>query len=562
LLDHLDLNPALLEAERPADDMPSEFAACLNALGSYCTERFVLRLSPRVHRLVDEAPKGIYSTDTLNAETIQAYSTYLHETVHWWQHIGSSAGLVLSLVHPAQAHQNSERLVEFIQRVGPKKSVKRWAELTALSGETISSNRGLAVANVSVNNAVDLESYKIVALNPNRGVLGSTMGSRYFESVGHCYWMAYAQVVGLPQATVDREEKHLPDARHWDQPFREVRAAGIEGWVHGEPVRMPPFGLYALFEGQARLIQLQYLTFGVARPPTCKELEKRGYFNGVYGEALKFFLETTGTPWPRTVDDPVVALFLLVVDLAINPTAGFPLDIKSYENLILDVDPGVRFLRLTQVVAKRPELRKLITRYSREEYFEVTGILIEGCGYEHPAIALQAVAAWPREMDGVAAILKEKETFRFEPANLVMRVLFSHYASFCTDKLARPEFFCWPGAWMAGERVGEASQRLFLKYLSLFTDRADSEEIVPRLIPGAQPADLTRTLSIFYGNIIVYDLTRQWILQDGPFCYRFNWLSKTHPEAKTAEWAGSMFESAYGVHPDRFDVASLPYAAS
>jgi hypothetical protein len=75
LLDHLDLNPALLEAERPADDMPSEFAACLNALGSYCTERFVLRLSPRVHRLVDEAPKGIYSTDTLNAETIQAYTT-------------------------------------------------------------------------------------------------------------------------------------------------------------------------------------------------------------------------------------------------------------------------------------------------------------------------------------------------------------------------------------------------------------------------------------------------------------------------------------------------------
>jgi hypothetical protein len=136
-----------------------------------------------------------------------------------------------------------------------------------------------------------------------------------------------------------------------------------------------------------------------------------------------------------------------------------------------------------------------------------------------------------------------------------MRVLFSHYVSFSTDKLARPEFFCWPGAWMAGERVGEESQRLFLKYLSLFTDRSESEEIVPRMVPGAQPADLTRTLSIFYGNIIIYDLTRQWILQDGPFCYRFNWLSEAYPEAKMVEWVGSMFESAYGVHPDRFDVA-------
>jgi hypothetical protein len=127
--------------------------------------------------------------------------------------------------------------------------------------------------------------------------------------------------------------------------------------------------------------------------------------------------------------------------------------------------------------------------------------------------------------------------------------------------MACPEFFCWPGAWMAGERVGEASQRLFLKNLSLFTDRADSEEIVPRMIPGAQSLDLTRTLSIFYGNIIVYDLTQQWILQDGPFRYRFKWLSQTQSEAKTAEWAASAFESAYGVHPDQFHVASSPHAA-
>jgi hypothetical protein len=100
LLDHLDLNPALLEVERPAGDMPSEFAACLNVLGSYSTERFVLRLSPRIHQLVDAVSTGIYSTDMLSAETIKAFSTYLHETVQWWQHIGSSAGLVLSWCIP------------------------------------------------------------------------------------------------------------------------------------------------------------------------------------------------------------------------------------------------------------------------------------------------------------------------------------------------------------------------------------------------------------------------------------------------------------------------------
>jgi hypothetical protein len=124
-------------------------------------------------------------------------------------------------------------------------------------------------------------------------------------------------------------------------------------------------------------------------------------------------------------------------------------------------------------------------------------------------------------------ILKEKETFQFEPGNLVMRVLFSYFVSFSVDKLEHPEFFCWAGAWMAGERVGETSQRLFLKYLSLYTDQADSEEIVPRGIPGIEPQALIRTLSTFYGNIIQYDLVRQWIVTDGPFHYDFEWLSQT-----------------------------------
>lgn len=74
MLDHLDLNPALLEGEHPSGDIPTEFAACLDALGSYSTERFVLRLSPRVHELIDAAPKGIQATSMLGAQTIQAYT--------------------------------------------------------------------------------------------------------------------------------------------------------------------------------------------------------------------------------------------------------------------------------------------------------------------------------------------------------------------------------------------------------------------------------------------------------------------------------------------------------
>jgi len=83
----------------------------------------------------------------------------------------------------------------------------------------------------------------------------------------------------------------------------------------------------------------------VPNPPTLGAFKDAGYFDGAYGEAFDGFLKMTNSPWPEAVDDPAVALFLLIVDLAINPTAGFPLDIESFENFIIDVDPGIRFMR-------------------------------------------------------------------------------------------------------------------------------------------------------------------------------------------------------------------------
>jgi hypothetical protein len=114
-------------------------------------------------------------------------------------------------------------------------------------------------------------------------------------------------------------------------------------------------------------------------------LKDAGYFDGVYGEAFDGFLKMTNSPWPAEVDDPVVGLFLLIVDLAINPTAGFPLDIESFENLIIDVDPGIRFMRLSQSVRDHhPELLGRITEYSRQEYMSVADVLTKTCGYDHP----------------------------------------------------------------------------------------------------------------------------------------------------------------------------------
>lgn len=439
LPDNLDLDPALLEPVAKPLRAPGEFAACLNQLGTYTTEHFVLRLSPWVHKLVDAISSGVNVSEEIDGETVQAYSTYLHETIHWWQHIGSTSGLILSLTYPAQAHQNVEHLEKVLKLVGPKKSLKRWAEDAARAGLT-DEDPGLRAANMAVNNAVDAEFYKIATVMPT--LIPQAMQDPYFETVGHCYWMAYTHAVGLLAATVDRDWSQLPDPAVWQERFIRNRDAKLEGWSRDTELRVAPLGLHALFEGQARMIQLQFLTFGMTNPPTMGTLKDAGYFKGVYGEAFEGFLKATNSPWPKLVDDPVVALFLLIVDLAINPTAGFPLDVERFENFILDVDPGIRFLRLCQSVRnEHPELLGRITEYSRQEYMQVADMLTKACGYDHPGVALSVIESWATDIPGVVEILSEKETFRFDPGNVVVRVLFSYFIRFSIDKMKHPEFF-------------------------------------------------------------------------------------------------------------------------
>jgi hypothetical protein len=128
-------------------------------------------------------------------------------------------------------------------------------------------------------------------------------------------------------------------------------------------------------------------------------------------------------------------------------------------------------------------------------------------------------------------------------------VVLSHFIALSLDKLEHPEFFCWAGAWMARPGASDKVQELFLRHLSVFADLGDKEGIYPRDIPGKDRESVFQTLNMFYGNNLVYDLTRQWILQDGPFKCDYSWLTE-QPSEKYAEWAKKQFELLYGAHPD------------
>jgi hypothetical protein len=549
MLHFSELDPHLLN---PKSD-PLVFDATLDAYGTYTTEHFVLRLSPRAHELVDALTKG--ETDGYDsAELFQAYSTYLHETVHWWQHMGSTAGLILSLAYPAQVYGSMTFLQTFARRVGGVKPIKAWAHRAMIEGET-HLNPALAAANIAVNNALDIDFYKQLAFSPK--VVLKLERTPYFESVGHSYLKTYGETVYAINGSCDFTDGQFPHPGRWDPHFLRLQLERCEGFHHGSRPPYAEIGLREIFEGQARFCQIQFLASS-GGPEQLQTYRDQGYFAPLYAQGFELFLRLTGTNWPERHDDPLVGLFLLICDLAINPTRGFPLDIESFEDFISDVDPGARFTRLCLAAAETPALTKAIQTFSTLEYEYVAVRLTERCGYDDPRRAIDAVIALLGDKGPVDALMEEHRTFAYGRVNVPVRVLVSHHIAFCRDKRQRPEFFCWPGIWLAGKNATPEARSLFITHLSLFQDRADTEQIFPRAMSGRNPENIKALVNDFFGGMLVFDLALQWTLGSGPFHYDFKWLTGKSDNGDLIEVAKRQFEHFYGLDPDACEVINIP----
>lgn len=526
------------------------FEATLNAHGLYTTEEFVLRLSPRVHELVDAITRG--ETDGYDrADLVRAYSTYLHETIHWWQHVGSTSGLILSLALPTQFLSSMDALRKTLERSCARKPLKHWA-VSVESGIEEGDPIALGAANEAINNMVDLDFYKRFQFNPLRAP--SLYDSPYFESVGHIYHIAYMTVLGAIQDSCGLASNSLADLSKWNDRYDALRAARYEGFYLGSPIRRARVGLRDIFEGQARLTQVQFLAAS-GGPLEWETYEKDGFFAGPYITAFDEFARLTGVSRPSQVDDPIVGLFLLICDMAINPYGGLPFDIDHHENLIRDLDPGARFTYLTEAAAAEPGLFGAIKSFSADEYWHVSGRLATVCGYIAPLVGLQAIRDLAENDSGARLLLKERSTFEFSQQNIPVRVMMAGFLAFSVDKLSTPEFACWPGIYAAGGGIAPEHQRFFLDHLSLFSDRGDTEQVFPRNFPGKSPAGIKATLDGFFGSLILYDLARQWALRDGPFQFDYRWLTGRSSHDELTDWVKRAFETHFGVGIDDFEVS-------
>jgi hypothetical protein len=533
-------------------EVPLTFAATTKYHGVYETTRFVLRLSPHNHEYMEKIEANAFDDGPVPWEAKKAYSTYIHETVHWWQHVGSTSGLLLSLSYFSQCHSTMGELRECLEKVGPIKPLKRWTD-QILQDEGWDAQEKLAPANFAVNNALDVYYYKSYAFRP-REAIKWMIKQNHFEDLGYTYSIVYGMLIGLISDVIDPDFEFLQSINQLSDETLRLHEEGYEGFKKGSNVHLPYVGLQAIYEGQARFIQLDFLNRARTEPLTCDEWRIKGYLSGIYVEAFESFLKLTETSWPSSLFDPIVPLFLLVCDLAINPTRGVPFKVGPVKELISQVDVGIRFAEFCFAIKAAPHLKTAIKDLSLEEYVEVSGVLCAARGYDHPMAALEEVVRWIEEYPSVQKLMEEHRTFEFEPINLTVRVFLSHYISMCADKCENPHFFCWPGAYLAGHPSYVNLKEVWLRHLSLFSDGKDKDGVYPRKWPNRSDKAIQQTFERFYGSMAVYELTEQWILRDGPFKLDFSWMSDNYDEKIFGGWANGTFKKVFGVNLSDFSI--------
>lgn len=545
-----ELKPELLlspEVLHSASNTPGE-----EYRGSYNPMQFVLRLNKEVHRVLKGMKPGLYSTSELNAEIIQANSTFLHEKIHWWQHVGSHYGLISSLKFPAQAHIIHQNLQNLVDRGEACKSIFNYSrQILERTGRE--ANRDV---NQIINYWFDIScAGKIIEKPESILELGRTL---YFWSVGHSYYMMWASVIALIASVCDPEFAFLPNVKQWDENFKQLEREQKEGFYKQSPVRIPPVGVHALLEGQARFCQLQYLYFASEQQWTFGDFERSGMLEGIYVEAFEIFLKVLKEEWPEYPDDPLVALFLLICDLAINPTDGFPLDVDFYETFIISNDPGTRFLMLCQVVANDfPALKKWIVEYSKKEYIQVSELLSRKIVCQSPYQGMRQVNEWIEKEPRIRHLLEEEHLFRYDTGNMAVRLFFSKYLRFQQDKYKYPHFFCWPGVGLTDRFMTDIpeEEKLALdeRHRALFMDDVDGL-IQPKIFPSVSNEQVLDTFQQFYSWNCIYDMVQKWVLEEGPFRYDYDWLIKNASREEIKRWIDEHFKSVYGILPEEITI--------
>lgn len=487
----------------------------------------VVQLSPAVSEALGTQDGALPNIGCEAAGSIgtRAYATSLHETIHWWQHIGSSVGLLSGLTTAAQA----ALCIKYMADLGQEAPKPLVGALQAGRFRPATEDHPAWKAALCYR---ELELGNTFLVSPQHALFRVQRDPFLYESIGASICMHAKGAVWYIGRLIDPGGRSLASADSWLELYaRSVKDRRL--LFEENEVAMIPIGGIDVFEGQARLSELQYFCRSV-ESHTISDLRQMGLIAGVYAKCFDYFLKTLEVSEPASVVSPEILLFLLVCDFALNPSAGYPCAVPEDLDLLQDNHPGLRFAVMCNTArSRREELLSELKVASAASYRRAAAILAEPLGWQSPqSVAENVVSAFSRSSQG-ALLLDQRDRGDFGAQDVPARFILSEHFLFSEAKANCPHFFCWPGMFLTGSHLDNADELLGLQELLAMTSppflaTSPAAGVDSVAIFGLSTIQARVVANRYFQTQATVDLFRQWIAHfnqfpTNQFLYDYSW---------------------------------------
>ena len=512
----------------------------VNIMGVFDPMNLVVKLDADIAAFLTTSDRSARLAKASRPKAVIAAAVNIHETVHWWQHAGTTAGLLCALTIPLQTHMNVGHLETFGRKY--KKPLFKFLEK---QGQSLPNSLQRSL-NIIVNNWMDVEfSYALLNYPENAQRVCS---NKYFLSIGHAIQIHLGGTVGLLAACFDKDFDVLSNIKEWEDNFRELRERRVRNYFPGSQIIVPPLGIHSILEGQARFQELQFLYLAADRKITWDGFRVMGLMEPLYTRAFESFLVATGLEYPSNPISLSVHLFMVLCDIALNPDSGYPNDITDYERFLEDISPGIRFLRAAAVIRRSPHLKNRLVNLTKDEYQEVVTEICQQLHWKTPQQTAATIMEMWERTEVPQELERENKNGEFRYDNMPIRFYYANHLNLMHDKAKNPEFFCWP----AKHLVVEPNQSVELRPIGVGSRRppivancmvGGVEENLPQI---KNPDARVRVISTFFQWQIYYDVVRQWIAKDGRFSFNYRWFDPGYTELDYMNWVKNSFQQNFG----------------
>lgn len=505
----------------------------------------IVEIAPDVAETLTDGP--LYELCASDDPKLLAFATFLHEMIHWWQHIGTTSGLVALLSRATQAHvisrafKGSSNSCAILPKPGH-------AACGQPSGPDVRSH------NLAVNGWMDIEFAYVLLCTPERG--SAVVRDRFFDCIGQSYWAYLTDTFGLIRATVGGESALFCRHRDHTEDFERLRHAGVAGFAPGTPTTVPPLGLQAIQEAHARFSELQFRH--VSTCETWHDFKTQGLFEANYTAPFEAFLRVSKMDYPKRPTDPQVNLFLLVCDLAMMPSIGYTDTLHDCSGFIDAISPGVRFLRLINVLQHAPQkIRdKLLddaTLPSSEAYTSITGFLCSVLEWTAPGDICRAISQRVDDTPAAVDLIEGAIAGDVQPVNGSVAYVYGRHLATMRDRVNHPDFYCWPAYYfhdgLMPMKFADV-QRLLGRSAPPFIRDPKRSVVGVATQLGINREKGGELVSKYFMYQMVYDLGTQWVASPSKFNFDFRWADPQWTIDDYREYITPVFQRMYGCAPD------------